>query len=296
MHKNNRISVIAAIMLYIGFMAVILIVKGEFSQSASESNEKAIDCEKEFNRYREEFLKKYGINLIIYDDEEIPGIHRMTFKCAELDKDLLNFIKKMEDALLMYPQQMLKKEIKYNPKTGAMKKDMDIYLVTDIFDGEERYVGFTVKTETSRDIMFLDVCDNEVSNTLAHELFHIIERKGIGELELLFNKTFSADRWEKNNPQDFSYSEMQYEDDIKHLLGKTEDIYFVSSYAKTSRSEDMAEVFGMMMSYEEDNVPDSFYSPHVINKMRFISEFLDKNYESATDEAHWNRWLNSVDK
>ncbi|MBQ3061993.1 MAG: hypothetical protein IJD02_06085, partial [Lachnospiraceae bacterium] len=68
------------------------------------------------------------------------------------------------------------------------------------------------------------------------------------------------------------------------------------SYAKTSRSEDMAEVFGMMMSYEEDNVPDSFYSPHVINKMRFISEFLDKNYESATDEAHWNRWLNSVDK
>ena len=50
------------------------------------------------------------------------------------------------------------------------------------------------------------------------------------------------------------------------------------------------------MSYEEDDIPDSFYSPHVINKMSFISDFLEENYESVTEDAHWNRWLNNLEK
>ena len=83
---------------------------------------------------------------------------------------------------------------------------------------------------------------------------------------------------------------------MKYLKGELEDIFFVSSYSKKDRSEDMAETFAAMMSYEEDNIPDSFYSPHVINKMRFISEFLEENYESATEDAYWNRWLNSLEE
>ena len=293
--KKNKNGIITAIIVYLGLiLGIFVLVGGSTSQRNPQDTNEELEYEKEFSKYKERILNKHGINIHIYDDERIPGTENRSFKWVNIDDKLIEFLEKMEEALLRYPENMIKNEIRSNSQSEIKK--MDIYLVTDIHGEGMSYEGFTVRTEKNREIMFLDINVDKVEYTLAHEMFHIIEKKGIAETTLYFNKVFTGYRWEENNPPGFVYSEEKMKDNKEHLTGDLEDIYFVSSYAKTSRSEDMAEVFGMMMSYEEDNVPDSFYSPHVINKMKFISEFLEENYESATDEAHWNRWLNSVDK
>ena len=299
MVKNNRINILSAILIYAVLVIAILVIKGEYYQSSPESTEnleETYNYEEEFNKYKEEFKEKYDIDLYLYYGGEIDYTENESYKKVELDEGVIECVKEMRDTLSKYPERMLKNEIKYNYEVNIMKQGMDIYLVRDMYSEGDKSIGLTIHRNPYKDIMLLDVEGNDIGAILSHEIFHIIEKKGISEMTLYFNEKFSTKRWRSYNPEAFIYSEKHFTDLRKYLKGEPQDIYFVTSYSKTNRVEDMAEIFAAMMSYEEDNIPDSFYSPHVINKMRFISEFLEENYESATEDAYWNRWLNSLEE
>ncbi|MBQ8043065.1 MAG: hypothetical protein IJ272_02810 [Clostridia bacterium] len=300
MIKKKRISMLAAIAIYIGLMVLILIIKSAHQSGIPNKDYEGISYEKEFDEYKKDFLDNYDIDLKMYDGSKLPYIEDIQFKQIDMDKDVISYVERLDSALKKYPEKFLK-ELKYSLGKDMYKTKIELYLGTDIvtnskIEGSE-VAGATSHSAPNSEIILLDIhYINKVDHYLAHELFHILENKGIAEARIYFVPEFTTARWDSNNPQGFKYLENAYQKDTSFLMGEKEDIYFTTKYSKRSRIEDMAEVFGMMMSYEEDNVPDSFYSPHVINKMKFISEFLEENYESATDEAHWNRWLNSVDK
>ena len=295
MIKNSRINAFMSIVIYLGIIACILFAMTVIPNNFSNIKKETVDYEKKFEGVKKEFLDKYGINLITYS-EELPELNGMSFEWVKVDERLINSIELLEKALSKLPDNMIKSELKYDAIIKTMKNDMDIYLVTNMYDDELELGGTTLSTVADRDVIFIDVYARNVEYNLYHEIFHVIEMKGIGDFAILFNKVFSGSRWYSYNPQEFDYGDEKKYDYIEFLKGDVEDIYFVTSYSKKSISEDMAEIFAAMMTYEEDDVPYSFYSPHVIDKMRFISEFLEENYESATEDAHWNRWLNSLEE
>tara|TARA_B100001057_G_scaffold255482_1_gene255726 strand:+ start:765 stop:1502 length:738 start_codon:yes stop_codon:yes gene_type:complete len=95
------------------------------------------------------------------------------------------------------------------------------------------------------------------TRVLHHEVFHIIEYN--------FNKYFSNDLWIKLNSKEFKYSPCSTCSNNYSL----ETIYnskgFVSEYAKSTISEDMAETFSFMMS-DNNLILDMINKDKILNK------------------------------
>lgn len=295
MYKNGlRVGII--LIICISLMGCAFTIKDKEDLYDSYEHTKVnVNYEEELDKYKQKFMKEYDIDLHIHNTSSIPYV-KVEFDAVSLNEEVIEYVYQLDNALREYPTGFFK-EIKYYQGKDRYKEITAVYLGTNLeLDGKE-CGGVASCDDPNRNLILLNIESTlELKHVFAHELFHIIENKGIAEGKMYINPMFRNSRWDSYNPKEFEYLGSEYSKNNMFLEGEPEEIHFVSSYAKKNRSEDMAEVFGMMMSYEEDNVPDSFYSPHVINKMRFISEFLEENYESATDEAHWNRWLNSVDK
>ena len=103
---------------------------------------------------------------------------------------------------------------------------------------------------------------------LHHEVFHIIEHN--------FNKYFSNISWNDLNSKEFKYSACSTCSNNYSL----EKIYnskgFVSEYAKSTLSEDMAETFSFMMS-DNNLVLDMISKDEILNKkVRIIENIVKK--------------------
>ena len=110
--------------------------------------------------------------------------------------------------------------------------------------------------------------NSNFERVLHHEVFHIIEHN--------FNKYFLNISWSDLNSKEFRYSECSTCSDNYSL----EKIYnskgFVSEYAKSTISEDMAETFSFMMS-DNNLILDLISKDEILNKkVRIIENIVKK--------------------
>jgi len=118
--------------------------------------------------------------------------------------------------------------------------------------------------------LILNINTNNLNfeRVLHHEVFHIIERN--------FNKYFSEISWNNLNSKEFKYSACSTCSNNYSL----EKIYnsegFVSEYAKSTISEDMAETFSFMMS-DNNLILDMISKDEILNKkVRTIKNIVKK--------------------
>ena len=118
--------------------------------------------------------------------------------------------------------------------------------------------------------LILNINTNNLNfeRVLHHEVFHIIERN--------FNKYFSEISWNNLNSKEFKYSACSTCSNNYSL----EKIYnsegFVSEYAKSTISEDMAETFSFMMS-DNNLIINMISNDEILNKkVRIIENIVKK--------------------
>ena len=123
--------------------------------------------------------------------------------------------------------------------------------------------------------LILNINTNNLNfeRVLHHEVFHIIERN--------FNKYFSEISWNNLNSKEFKYSACSTCSNNYSL----EKIYnsegFISEYAKSTISEDMAETFSFMMS-DNNLILEMISKDEILNKkVRTI-----KNIVKKLDDKH----------
>lgn len=86
--------------------------------------------------------------------------------------------------------------------------------------------------------------------------------------------------WSRYNPSKFVYG--------KSVLDYKE--YFVTDYAKTNMSEDMAETFKYLIACD-DKLPDEYESEYIRNKAKYLIEWIEDNFEGVTEDAYWYKWF-----
>ena len=142
-----------------------------------------------------------------------------------------------------------------------------IVLCSDLKIAEIPALGFA-NPEMKTLILNINTNNSNFERVLHHEVFHIIEHN--------FNKYFSNISWNNLNSKEFKYSACSTCSNNYSL----EKIYnsegFISEYAKSTISEDMAETFSFMMS-DNNLILDMIGKDEILNKkVRTIKNIVKK--------------------
>jgi len=104
---------------------------------------------------------------------------------------------------------------------------------------------------------------NYLERAIHHELFHIINDN--------FKELFDEHEWKNFNKKNFKYSDCSTCNDNWNLDQLDDGSGFFTEYAKSTISEDMAEVFSHLIFYQEEiNIKD----PIIKNKILFIKKII----------------------
>ena len=110
--------------------------------------------------------------------------------------------------------------------------------------------------------------DKYFERVLHHEVFHIIEHN--------FNKYFLNISWSELNSKEFKYSACSTCSNNYSLKKINNSRGFVSEYAKSTISEDMAETFSFMMS-DNNLILDMISKDEILNKkVKLIENLVNK--------------------
>ena len=115
--------------------------------------------------------------------------------------------------------------------------------------------------------LILDIKFNEIyfERAIHHEVFHIISNS--------YKEFFNENEWKNFNKKNFKYSQCSTCNNKWNLHLYEETKGFFTEYAKTTASEDMAEVFSHLMFYQDKISGDD----SIINKkIKFIKKNLAK--------------------
>ena len=142
-----------------------------------------------------------------------------------------------------------------------------VVLCSDLKIAEIPALGFA-NPEMKTLILNINTNNSNFERVLHHEIFHIIEHN--------FNKYFSNISWNNLNSKEFKYSACSTCSNNYSL----EKIYnsegFISEYAKSTISEDMAETFSFMMS-DNNLILDMIGKDEILNKkVRTIKNIVKK--------------------
>ena len=139
-----------------------------------------------------------------------------------------------------------------------------IVLCENLSIGEIKTAG--VPNMTMRTLI-LDIGFNKkyFERAIHHEVFHIINDS--------YRKFFNESEWKNFNKKNFKYTECSTCNNKWNLDRYSETKGFFTEYAKSTASEDMAEVFSHLMFYQNDNNIDD---PIINKKIRFIKEGMSK--------------------
>jgi hypothetical protein len=106
---------------------------------------------------------------------------------------------------------------------------------------------------------------NYLERAIHHELFHIINDN--------YKELFNENEWKKFNKKDFEYGDCSTCNDSWSLDLLNNNSGFFTEYAKSTASEDMAEVFSHLIFYQNKI---NFEDPILKKKILFIKKSLFK--------------------
>ncbi|MBC8296507.1 MAG: hypothetical protein ISQ94_03405 [Candidatus Pelagibacter bacterium] len=115
--------------------------------------------------------------------------------------------------------------------------------------------------------LILDIKFNEnyLERAIHHELFHIINDN--------YKELFNDNDWKNFNKKDFEYSDCSTCNDNWNLDQLNDGSGFFTEYAKSTISEDMAEVFSHLIFYQDEI---SIRDPIIKKKILFIKKIILK--------------------
>ena len=155
--------------------------------------------------------------------------------------------------------------------------------------------GVTFRDSDGNMCVAVDIGQNDLMKTFAHEFSHVIDYR---LTYLSENKTDVLSAWEKLNPAGFEYAGTYggYADgDINEKYTATgnlsdDTIYFVDSYSKTFPTEDRARIFEYLFTYSEDDAETPIRGEHMLKKARYYCAMLRFAFPQIEEEGGTLIW------
>jgi len=119
-------------------------------------------------------------------------------------------------------------------------------------------------------ILDIEFNENYLERAIHHELFHIINDN--------YKELFNDNDWKNFNKKDFEYSDCSTCNDNWNLVQLNDGSGFFTEYAKSTISEDMAEVFSHLIFYQDKiNIKDPIIKKKILFIKKIILE-IDDNF------------------
>lgn len=240
-----------------------------------------ISQNKEIEEYVNKIKEEYNVNIKIKDEGEVyfPDFTSQTLYNNTI---IIRAIKTVEDVLAKFPKSFFD-NFKHDTYKG-----LNIYLgstltPSDVDSQASNPVAYTLMYNYSYTIV-LDSTYNNLTNTVCHELMHVIENN----LDNQNKKVFT--NWKSLNPSGFSYygSYNDYRDyNYTPYMTEDDNVYFASYYSYTYEIEDRAEIFGLMCSGEEEEIKKY---PNLYKKAQKIKDELIANYPELSSSVFLNSY------
>ena len=227
-----------------------------------------------FAKYEAKFDEKYGIDLRVLESDKITVGYNMDEASNRLLA--LDTIEEIESILDRFPDEFWD-EIRDTTR-------INFYVCDDIEPNTRagmKAAGMTSNMRIEINV-YIDYGIHNVEETVAHEMSHVMVDIAMNR-NLLFNSiedVVDETEWSRYNPSKFVYG--------KSVLDYKE--YFVTDYAKTNMSEDMAETFKYLIACD-DKLPDEYESEYIRNKAKYLIEWIEDNFEGVTEDAYWYKWF-----
>lgn len=241
-----------------------------------------------------ELEEEFGIQ--ISSGEEAPLDYGDYKSEAEKDPETicLSYFK-LRNAYEKYPKEFFE-------QLYGSAAPLRIYLVKNLIGNGESALasagGIESDDEKGPYIAFATNGYGVDETTIFHETTHAVYDKLMqdGFMEEFF------DDWAKLNPPGFDYGYTYNKDELPdstytsdNVQGKNyESVYFVRDYGKTYPTEDVADLFGDLLSGEE---PPAYYAgSHIQAKCRYFSALIRRGFDTNgwPEKTEWEERLDRV--
>lgn len=252
----------------------------------------------------------YGIEIVSGEDAvRYFGGYAVKDETSELN--IYNALQDIENVCSAFPVGFLE-EMNDIYGDGA---GISIYLtgriIPDTSDSESisDAAAFTFLENEINRVIVIDITQNNIDITLAHELMHCIEdaiyTKGFWDYSLEM-----FERWEMLNPEDFRYTGTYTDEnglttgyDVTEYIGTTyydggdmplDSVYFVDGYATSYAKEDKARIFENIFFSETTPLPDYFGSVNMQLKSAYLCACIREAFTCLEGvEACWEKSIDS---
>ncbi len=263
--------------------------------------------DKTVSKYAEKFSEIYDIELYILYGSDKTYEHNIDGVTSKYS--VIYTLKTIDKMLERFPEDIFR-EIDLSLEGMTIKEEKLKLVISGEIDNPNKSdittLGVTVSTDEGYTV-YIDCTRNKIADTFAHEMCHVLvgayEDYKADNLMGFFQagKGWSGDddEWTRYNPTEYIYyrersaaDEDGWTSDYVNTASEkdVEDIYFVTSYAKSALTEDMAETFKYLVS-SDNSLPSFYESSYIQAKAKYLIQWLDEKYESVDEDVYWNKWF-----
>ena len=246
------------------------------------------DYNAEFNEYVSVYKEKYNIDLKLVQGE-IEYFDLEVEEC-EINEEVIDSLAVMEETLDKFPENFIK-NLKIEIGHVVIKVGIELYVGGKIDNGDGISSGTTSYLNPEKYTIVVNVkSNNNRGKTIAHEIFHVMYNIVLEKENIGWAKSIAEEKWNSYNPEGFVYGS---EGGKKYTVSDCDlnEVHFVTDYSRISMSEDMAEIFGYLMT---DVNNKTFKSDHVKAKAKLISNMIRENFDNIGEEPYWDKLIKDV--
>ncbi len=263
--------------------------------------------DKTVSKYAEKFSEIYDIEIYILREQDETSEYNI--EDVDSKYDVISALESIDKMLERFPEDIFR-EIDLSLEGMTIKDEKLKLVISGDIDNQNKSnlstLGLTVSTDEGYTV-YIDCTGYKIADTFAHEMCHVLvgayEDYKVDNLMGFFQagKGWSGDddEWTRYNPTGYIYywsrnaaDEDGWTSDYVNTASEkdVEDIYFVTSYAKSALTEDMAETFKYLVT-SDNSLPSCYNSSHVQAKAKYLMQWLDEKYESVDEDVYWNKWF-----
>lgn len=253
---------------------------------------------------KKDIKSKYGINVFYGKDGSSFNAHDYTSKIVTDEISIYKAMKTVESVFSAYPAGMF---------SEMLDKDLEAFnfylcgqLTGTVQGALNTALGITFTDyQAKAKCIVCDLNDYALSQTIVHELMHVMEdalinaqvKTGIpyDSLWLIFlpkNMNYYYYYVDSNGyePSDSSYTVMGESNE--------DNIYFIDAYSKTFPGEDKARIMEYLFKTENGQLSSAIRGKHLIEKCRALCVILRKVFPAvaSADNVFWESGLGTIDE
>ena len=247
-------------------MTIILVAATIFLFTGCSNKKEISICDEK----RDQIEEKYGVD-IFYKESETNHNVLDDVKVISDQDELKNALEELENVLSYIPIGFIDELKNYTKKTIKIVIS-ESYISGVIFDNKDNEYWVIDKRN-------IKTC---ISKNMIYSAFWNINK--------LDNMEFLSD-WDKYNPKDFRYGNIEEYSQYLFDGNNTYDTYFITKTMMESKYDDIECLFSYLWEEEYMKRYNTMAAPKIHAKFEYLCSELDRVFETVDENAYWARYI-----